>query len=64
MCSSDLRQNGKNPLPHGGFQVEVLPSAEELRDVVTGFGVEDDVGHVHLAELPLGVDNLAHGNFA
>ena len=39
----------------------MLQPAQQLGDVVARLGVERDGADVHLAELQLGVDHLAHG---
>ena len=57
----DLRQNGEHPLAHLRRGVDVLQAPQQLRDIVPRFGVESDGGDVLLAELQLGVDDLAHG---
>ena len=59
----DLLQNGEHPRPQVRGGVDVLQSAQQLRDVVAGLGVECDGADVLLAELQLGVDDLAHGSF-
>jgi hypothetical protein len=57
----DVRQNGEHPLPHLDRGVNVLQAAQSLRNVVPRFGVQHDGGDVHLTELQLGADDLAHG---
>jgi hypothetical protein len=38
----------------------VLQTAQDLRDVIAGFGVEPNAGDVLLTELQLGIDDLPH----
>jgi hypothetical protein len=40
-----------------------LQPAQDLRDVVAGFGVQMNGGDVLFAELQLWIDDLAHGIF-
>ena len=53
---------------HGGAQrgvgVEVLQTAQNLRDVVAGAGIEDDPGDVYFADAHLLVLDDAHGLIA
>jgi len=57
----DLFEDGEHPRPQLRGGVNVLQSAQQLRNVVAGLGVEHDGGDVLLAELQLGIDDLAHG---
>ncbi len=63
-----LRQQLFQDLEHALTQrqigVKVLQPAQQLRDVITGFRVEDNVGDIRLTELHLGIDDGAHGIFA
>ena len=57
----DFFEDGEHPRPQVRGGVNVLQSAQQLRNVVAGLGVEHDGGDVLLAELQLRVDDLAHG---
>jgi len=56
----DLFEDGEHPRPQVRDGVNVLQSAQQLRNVIAGLRVEHDGGDVLLAELQLRVDQLAH----
>ena len=57
----DLREDGEHPRAQRRGGVDVLQPPQQLRDVVARLGVELNGADVHLAELQLGIDDLAHG---
>ena len=56
-----LLEDGEHPRAQLRVGVDVLQPPQQLRDVVARLGVELNGADVHLAELQLGVDDLAHG---
>ena len=60
----DFPEDGEDSLAQRGLGVDVLQSAQDLRNVVTRFRVQLDGANVGGIERHLGVDHVAHGNLA
>ena len=58
-----LFEDGEYRLAQRRGGVDVLQPAQDLRDIVAGFGVQMNGGDILFAELQLWIDDLAHGNF-
>ena len=56
----DFLQDGKDPLTQFRLGIDVLQAAQELRNVVTRFGVQIDCANVNTVEHQLGIDYVAH----
>ena len=58
---NDLGEDREDPLADLRGHVDILQSAQDLRNVVTGFHIQFDGGNISLTELQLRIDNPAHG---